>query len=56
VNLSGWVLPWISLLEMVLRDKEKEYLMKEFRAMIGRHYSGQSYGLRQNFPGPSAIR
>ncbi len=34
----------------------KEYLMKEFRAMIGRHYSGQSYGLRQNFPGPSAIR
>jgi hypothetical protein len=34
----------------------KEYLMKEFRAMVGRHYSGQSYGLRQNFPGPSAIR
>ena len=34
----------------------KEYYMREFRAMVGRHYSGQAYGLRQNFPGPSAIR
>jgi hypothetical protein len=39
------------------RDMElKEYYMKEFRAMAGRHYSGQSYGLRETFPGPSAIR
>ena len=35
--------------------EQKEYFMREFRAMVGRHYSGRSYGKRQVFPGPSAI-
>jgi len=30
--------------------------MREFRAMLGRYFSGRSYGKRQVFPGPSAIR
>ena len=34
----------------------KEYFMREFRAMVGRHYSGRSYGKRQVFPGIGAIR
>ena len=36
--------------------QQKEYFMKEFRAMVGRHYSGRSYGKRQVFPGIGAIR
>ena len=35
--------------------EQKEYFMKEFRAMVGRHYSGRSYGKRQVFPGTGAI-
>ena len=35
--------------------EQKEYYMREFRAMVGRHFSGRSYGKRQLFPGPSAI-
>jgi len=34
----------------------KLFNMKEFRAMVGRYFSGRSYGKRQVFPGPSAIR
>ena len=36
--------------------EQKEYFMREFRAMVGRHYSGRSYGKRQVFPGTGAIR
>jgi len=35
--------------------EKKEYFMKEFRAMVRRHYSGRSYGKRQVFPGTGAI-
>ena len=31
------------------------FFMREFRAMVGRYFSGRSYGKRQVFPGPSAI-
>ena len=34
----------------------KLFNMLEFRAMVGRYFSGRSYGKRQVFPGPSAIR
>ena len=32
------------------------FCMREFRAMVGRYFAGRSYGKRQIFPGPSAIR
>ena len=35
--------------------EQKEYYMREFRAMVGRHFSGRSYGKRQVFPGTGAI-
>ena len=35
---------------------QREHFMKQFRAMLGRYFSGRSYGKRQVFPGPSAIR
>ncbi len=34
----------------------KLFNMLEFRAMVGRYFAGRSYGKRQVFPGPSAIR
>ena len=36
--------------------EQKEYFMRQFRAMLGRYFAGRSYGKRQVFPGPSAIR
>ena len=36
--------------------EKKEHFMRQFRAMLGRYFSGRSYGRRQVFPGPSAIR
>tara|TARA_R110000824_G_scaffold401430_1_gene612131 strand:+ start:3535 stop:3921 length:387 start_codon:yes stop_codon:yes gene_type:complete len=36
--------------------EKKEYFMREFIAMVGRHYSGRSYGKRQVFPGIGAIK
>ena len=41
--------------EMGEFDK-KEYYMKEFRAIVGRYFTGRSYGKRQVFPGPAAIK
>ena len=35
---------------------QKEYFMREFRAIVGRYFTGRSYGKRQVFPGPGAIR
>ena len=35
---------------------KKEYYMKEFRAIVGRYFASRSYGKRQVFPGPAAIK
>ena len=35
---------------------QKEYFMREFRAIVGIYFTGRAYGKRQVFPGPGAIR